>query len=259
LQAPFLVAAAVLATAAFVVGPIVLAGGATEYKEPLPLKRPLGQMTKEKLGPYRLPAEGGTQILNAAVVDTLGTTEYVSRIYIDESVTDRRSPLAVVHLLVTYYTGGRDLVPHTPDQCYYGAGYQPIKMENLEVEVPTVGGRLPLRVLTFIKSALFGKEEPTVGYTFHCNGRFCCTRTEVRYLIQSPTEKHAYFCKIEVSFGGPDSQPAYPTREEAVQATAKFLDHVLPVLLRDHLPDWPPAAEAGPSTDDDAAAGATGA
>jgi hypothetical protein len=75
-------------------------------------------------------------------------------------------------------------------------------------------------------------------YTFHCNGRFMCGRNDVRYAIQAPSERYAYFCKIEVSFGSPDSQPANPSREDSVKAGARFLDQFLPVLLRDHLPDW---------------------
>lgn len=247
LQPSFIVACLVLALAAFVVGPRVLARSPSDVKASLPLKRPLGQFDKRNLGPYKLPEQGGQVILNASVVDALGTAEYLSRYYFDTTIKEQTNPLRTVHVLVTYYSGGRDLVPHVPDQCYLGNGYQATKAADLDLGTPALGGKLPVRVLTFARSKLFGQDEPTVIYTFHCNGGFMATRNDVRFAIQSPGERYAYFCKIEISFGAADAQPANPRREDAVAAAAKFLDQFLPVLLRDHLPDWEAVHRDGPA------------
>lgn len=231
---PFWIAGAILGLAAFVVGPAVVARGGNEVKLPLPLRKPLDKLDREALGPYRFVT---SQTMPAAVEDALGTHEYISWLLNDTSIKDKHNPLRRINLFVTYYTGGRNPVPHTPDQCYLGRGYQPIVKENLKVEMPTIGGLVPIRALTFEGSKLLGHEEITVVYLFHCNGRFVETRSRVRDLITSYAEKYAYFSKIEVTFGTGVNAPD-PSRQDTIEAARKFLDRVLPVLVDEHFPDW---------------------
>ena len=138
---------------------------------------------------------------------------------------------------MTYYSGGRDLVPHTPDECFLGAGYQAIEKGNLDLKIDSLG-EIPLRALTFQKSDVFGRDKPTVMYTFHCNGDFTETRNGVRSRINSPLNKYAYFCKIEISLGGSSRDVGSPGRAESIQAAQDFLNVVLPRLVNDHMPDW---------------------
>jgi hypothetical protein len=122
-----------------------------------------------------------------------------------------------------------------------GAGYQPAQPhENVEVEVPRLAPgptSTPVRLCTFIKTAVFDREEVSVVYTFHCNGRFVATRSGVRLLINDLTERHAYFSKVEVSFPG-------ATREQGLQGAAKLFDRLLPILVKDHFPDFAAAESA---------------
>lgn len=232
LNPPFLIAVAVLATAAFGVGPHFLGNSGPKLR--VELKRPLGELDKAALGPY----EFRTQVpLNSAVQEALGTEEYIDW-RLEDMRVDPADPLRVARLTVTYYTGGREQTPHTPDQCMLGAGYDPKIAENLEIEVPALGQKIPVRVLTFEKSAIMNHEKPTVAYFFVCNGDFVCTRDAVRVRMNSPRHEHAYFAKIEVGFGSAGKEPVLASREQTITATADLLDHVLPVLLRDHLPDW---------------------
>jgi hypothetical protein len=82
-----------------------------------------------------------------------------------------------------------------------------------------------------MQTAVHSHKKHTVVYTFRCNGEFVCTRTGVRLLINELGNVYAYFGKVEISF--PDA-----TREEAVVASEKLLNRVLPVLERDHWPDF---------------------
>ena len=75
------------------------------------------------------------------------------------------------------------------------------------------------------------RTKETVLYTFHCNGRFVATRTGVRILINDLWNTYAYFSKIEVSF-------PKATRTLSIEGAKKFFDRVLPLLLRDHWPDF---------------------
>jgi hypothetical protein len=201
----------------------------------VPLRKPLGEFNKLGLGPYEFVSRA---TFGAAMVESLGTDEFMSWYFRDTSVTDRRSPLRYIYLHVPYYTGGRDLVPHTPDNCMHASGYSLKVGENVELPIESLGRKIPVRVVTFEKSSIYDNDRPTVVYTFHCNGDFTETRSGVRWRINSLSERYAYFCKIEVSFGSPQAVPRNPTREEAMEAAAKFLSHVLPRLIDEHLPDW---------------------
>lgn len=210
-------------------------------KNPLPLKSPLSKLSKDAFAPYKFEL---STTLPSAVEDALGADEYLDWVFVDTSITDVEDPTRYVHFVVTYNTGGRDLVPHTPDQCFLGQGYQPVEMENVSIEVPALQQTIPMRVLTFVKTALQGGDRPTVTYLFHCNGQFVATRNDVRYLINTLNNRYAYFSKIELTFGALRANPHNASREDSVKAAAKFLDRVLPVLLENHFPDWEAAIQA---------------
>ena len=143
--------------------------------------------------------------------------------------------------MVTYYSGGADLVPHIPDVCLLASGYEPARPhENTEVNVASLHPRstsVPVRIGTFIKTALFNHQQHSVVYTFFCNGRFVCTRTAVRLLINDPTKTYAFFSKVEISF-------ERATRDQAIEGAGKLLERALPLLVRDHWPDFEAAERA---------------
>ncbi|HRX83486.1 MAG TPA: hypothetical protein P5572_00540 [Phycisphaerae bacterium] len=230
---PFVIAVAVLATAAFGIGPRLFRDAGPKLA--VPLKKPLQELDKGALGPYTFQ----TQVpLSPAVQEVLGTDEFIDWRLVDSRIQDVSSPLRTVRFTVSYYSGGREQAPHTPDQCMLGAGYDPKIAENLDIEIPSLGHTIPVRVLTFEKTAIMNHEKPTVAYFFVCNGQFLCTREGVRSEMNSLHHKHAYFAKVELGFTSSESTPAMAPRDESITATADFLDHVLPVLLRDVLPDW---------------------
>ncbi|MFQ5415144.1 MAG: hypothetical protein ACE5E6_11870 [Phycisphaerae bacterium] len=247
---PFAVAVVVLGAAAVVSGPVASRLGLRQPKAPLPLRRPLDALDADRLGPYRLvPTRGrdgrviddGRRVLDGLVVEQLGTDAYLSWSLEDTSVP-RGNPLRYATLFVTYYTGPHHLVPHTPDACYLGQGYQPAQPhETMAVDVTMHGGsssiRLPIRVCTFEKSGVFNWERPSVVYTFHCNGRFVATREGVRLRVTGLGNRYAYFSKVEVSF-------PRATRAQTIDGARKLLGFVLPVLVERHWPDFDAAERA---------------
>ncbi|UCG15535.1 MAG: exosortase-associated EpsI family protein [Phycisphaerales bacterium] len=233
---PFLMCLTVLAAAAVVTGPMARRWEQVFIKEPIHCRKPLDKLRKDALGPYRFIQE---QALSAAMISELDTDVYLS--WALEDTRERaQSPLRGVHLFITYYTGATNLVPHTPDVCFRGAGYQIKQAGNTTLKIPGLDpgdAEVPVRVLTFVKSDVFHRVEPTVVYTFHCNGEFMAGRTEVRARTTNLRDRHAYFSKVEVSFSGGAGR-ANPTREDAIEAARKFLGHLLPVLVQEHWPDW---------------------
>jgi len=200
-------------------------------KAALPLKNPLGALKVEELLPYRVIER---QALESTVVDALGTDQYINWVLEDTSA-GQPDPLRYVQLFITYDTGGVNLVPHTPDECRLGAGYQAAQPhENVDIEVPMT---IPVRLCTFLKTTVFDREEVSVVYTFHSNGTFVATRNGVRLLINDLSNRHAYFSKVEVSF-------PRATREQSLRGAAKLLERLLPVLVKDHFPDFEAAESA---------------
>lgn len=228
-NSPFLVAVLVLGVAAVLAGPVNRRLQVSQIKKELPLKADLSTLSEEAVRPYTVTSR---LVMKPEVVAELGTDRYVNWI-LENATAPKSDPLRVATLLVTYYSGGHDLVPHTPDVCYLGAGYEPLLSENLELTLPALGSApaVPVRVLTFQKSSIHDHRKTNVLYTFHCNGEFTAARTGVRLLINDLTAVHAYFCKIEVGF-------PYANREESIRGAERLLDQLLPVLLRDHLPDF---------------------
>jgi hypothetical protein len=240
---PFLVAVVLLGTAALVAGPIASRFDLRLSKDPLPLKKPLTALDASSLYPYHIVER---HVMPPAVVEALGTDQYVSWTLEDPN-RPADDPLRFVNLLVTYYTGGSNLVPHTPDVCYLGSGYSPKQAhENEDVPIRAPGldvQALPLRICTFVKTAVFNRDEVSVVYTFFANGHFVNTRTGVRMAINDPTDSFAYFSKVELSF-------PRATRTQCLEGSRQVFESLLPVLARDHWPDLE-AAEAATRTEPD--------
>ena len=247
LTAPFAVAVALLGVAVVLAGPVASWLHINEAKRPLPLRSPLTALSESDVTPYRVVKR---HLLEPAMVEALGTDRYLSWTLEDHGVPVG-DPLRFANLLVTYYSGGQNLVPHTPDVCYLGAGYAPAQPhENRDIDVPSLGGvptTVPIRVCTFGRTAVFGHERQSVVYTFHCNGRFVATRTGIRLLISDLTQTYAYFSKVEASF-------PKATRQQSIEGATKLFDRVLPVLVRDH---WPNFTEEEKKARQQAARGST--
>lgn len=197
---PFVVAVAMLGVAAGLAGPVANWMHIKQGKKALPLKSPLTALNETEIAPYRVKTR---RVLDPAVVEALGTDLYLDWTLEDGDLPPN-DPLREVNLFVTYYSGGHNLVPHTPDVCYFGAGYAAaMPHENTRIEVATLGPDLstvPIRVCTFARTAIFDHGNLSVVYMFHCNGRFVATRTGVRVLINDPVSTYAYFSKVEVGF-----------------------------------------------------------
>jgi hypothetical protein len=207
-----------------------------QEKQALPLRKSLAAIEVHKLLPYKVVER---YTLEPTVVDALGTEQYLHWQLEDTSLPNA-DPLRRASLFVTYYTGGRNLVPHTPDECYLGSGYQPAQAhENRDLEMSTLPDmkQLPVRVCSFVRTAVFNKEEVTVVYTFATHGTFAATRNGVRLLINDPRSTYGYFSKIEVHFPG-------ASREDSVRGARKLLERLLPVLVEEHLPDFEAAEQA---------------
>jgi hypothetical protein len=228
-------------------------------KEPIEL-RGLFDTIPRALG--RWHAVGKDKSFDEAMIEELGTSKYLDRDYaIDGSP---RGPRMNVH--VAYYTGMIDAVPHVPDRCLVAAGFNAKTLpQNLPLNIdrsawtdhemtnlqtgrlyPAVvirndftGDRMilmpvgdfELRVTEFERT-----DQPDLnvfgGYFFIANGQITPTPEGVKAMAFKPSEKYAYYCKVQLT-----QVALNVTQDEYLALAADFMGEFLPELMQ-RLPDW---------------------
>jgi len=231
-QPTFVACVVVLAASAIGLETTVRVLGLQFRKQPVPLRRPLDQLDMSKLLPeYEFVAAHAIQ---PDILGELGTDQYLNCI-LREKARKENDPQGYWRVLVTYYTGDPDQVPHVPDMCYLGGGFQRRESRKVYLAVPALGSKgdkIPIRVLSFGKQGVGARRQVVVMYVFSANGRFECDRQRLRVLLGKPLERYAYFSKVEISLSAPN------TSQAAMEAGTKLLRKLLPILVSDHWPDW---------------------
>lgn len=211
------------------------------HKVPVPPNRPLTQLPAD-LGPWRQC--GGNQVLAAELEQTLGTTEYVFRNYVDERVIGEQAvdeirqnpaaaaaragaiavdrPAAIVRLAVTYYTGRVDAVIHQSERCNLKGGIA-TAIES-QPQNWAVGGRpLKVRVVRLVNDASEAQGPRYITYLYCVNGREDTEAWRVRGMLMDPFERYAWYSKIEVTTDLTDP-------DESQRVLSDFLKEALPEI-----------------------------
>lgn len=236
LQPAFIICAAVLAVSAAGMSVATKRLGLYLKKEPLPLKKPLDAMDAERLAPYRVTAR--EKIENEEILKSLGTEDYIQWV-LEDPREPARSAVREALVFITYYRLP-DRVPHVPEECYTGGGYQRLNTDAVSFQIGQSDGRrtIPGRYLRFNKTAGEVSQSPRqfpVLYLFRVNGEYAGSRDDARMALNKNLfRKHSYFCKVELVF---NQSVAAPAKEDAVTASERLLAVLLPVLEQDHWPD----------------------
>ncbi len=236
LQPAFLICAAVLAVAASGMSIAIKNLGVYLKKEPLPLKKSLDLLDEEKLLPYKVISK--SKIENEEIVKELGTEDYIQWI-LEDTTVDVDSPVRRCLLFITYYKLP-DRVPHVPEECYTGGGYQRLATDSVTFEInkPGFEKKIPGRQLVFGKADSDfwqSRGKFPVLYLFRVNGEYAGSRDEARIALnRNLFYKHAYFCKVELIF---NQASVALSKEIVVEASEKLLTVILPVLEEEHWPE----------------------
>jgi len=154
-------------------------------------------------------------------------------------------PLRYWRLEVYYYTGGVDLVPHTPEICAVAGGAQWLGTTDMSVTIDGVEAPWGNTPLAF-QRALFQRTDmqgAAVGqfiqyYIFCLNGSPKNSRNEVRFALGSLFVKHAYFAKVQFAPLPAVQQQAgrlvyaIPDPAQADLAVADFVKYFMPYVLK---------------------------
>jgi hypothetical protein len=203
-------------------------------KEAVPLVKPLSEFDARKMWPYKLVS---SQKLQPEIEEELGTKEYLQMTFEDTRIKDDRIAGKYINFFVTYYTGSTDQVPHVPDVCYVGGGFDSQGTRNTTIKVKNLGlknDELPVRELLFQNTRAMVPVIQPVIYFFGVNGTFVNDRTDVRLSLASPRLRYAYFSKVEVAFLG----GSQPDKDQALEITGRFFSKAIPILMKDHWQNW---------------------
>lgn len=209
--------------------------------------------------------QGADAVSTKEALEELGTTNQVSRWYVLRHVPEGQKPIAI-ELHAAYYTGMIDTVPHVPERCMVGAGWElkrtwsdvrvPLKMERWRPKKDAPGelsGKvMEAPILNYVGATVrwipmpIGADDLHIrvsefggpggqtlfsGYFFIANGGLSTTAEGVRQLAFNLTDDYAYYMKVQFN-----SARASSPEELAAQA-GMLLDELLPDLMR-CVPDW---------------------
>lgn len=231
LQPAFLICAVVLAIAACATMKLGVI-----KKEFLPLKKSFDALDEGRLAPYKVLNK--IKIEDQDILKSLGTQDYIQWV-LEDTGAPSGSAVQRCILFVTYY-GRPDRVPHVPEECYTGGGFQRLATDSVTFNIKNADfeRRIEGKYLVFgSKRADFhqGLDKFPVLYFFNVSGEYASSRDEARIALNKNLfQKYTYFSKVEMVF---NQMPAMPSREEAVIASEKLLAVVLPILEQEHWPD----------------------
>lgn len=240
-QPAFLICAALLALASIAMPYAIEISGTYLEKKPLPLKKSLDALDANGLAYYKVVTR--KMIENKEMLKTLGTEHYIQWT-LEDSQAVATSTVRNCQLFITYYEVP-DVVPHVPEECYSGGGYQRLKSEGVTLKVSNLkSGQNEIQVkhLVFSRKSddfLHSNNEFGVLYVINVNGIYAGNRDDARLALNKNLfGKQSYFCKIEWKFFNPRlGSTGYPTKEETTAASQKLLNVILPILEKEHWPD----------------------
>jgi len=239
LQPAFLICVLVLAGAGFGMSVVMKKLGIIFDKEPLPLKKSLELLDQGNLAPYKVVLPK-LKIKNNEILKALDTEDYIQWV-LEDTEQAAESPVKECLLFITYYQLP-DRVPHVPEECWTGGGYQKLRSENVTLKIKNNANfeaEIPAKYLVFgpAKANLWQSNIRIPNlYFFRVNGQYAGGREEARIALNKNLfSKYSYFCKVELVF---NRSSVTPSKEEAVSAGEKLLAVILPILEQEHWPGW---------------------
>ena len=137
-------------------------------------------------------------------------------------------------------------MPHVPEACYTGGGDQVESSSSVTLNIGDVNlpgiprkGEIPATVLIFTRKSTEIWQTTAafpVIYFFKVNGTYKGNRTAVRIALGDLMSEYSYFSKIELKFF--NSRGLYPDQQQSIEAADRLLKVLLPVLEKNHWPDW---------------------
>ena len=222
----FALAAIVLAASGALLSEAKSNGWLRILKKPLPLRKALDEFDQKSIAPWQLLNAGK---LSAEAEEELGTKSYLNWLV----NRPNPGPWRQVMLLITYYTGKQDQVPHVPEECEFQGGLTQWGGKVMfNWNVSGTGENVEVGRVVFDDPKQYGLRLVSY-YTIAINGEFKGDRNGVRIRMSDPIDTHLYYSKAEVAIWTSTEAKL----EELDRAARDLLERTLGELVRNH---WPP-------------------
>lgn len=203
--------------------------GAWLEKRPVPIRKPLRQMDRNRITGFRFVEDRGFG--QAKFVET---DEYLEWRLVP---TERFKETQIAYLGVYFYTGsGKGLqIPHTPEVCYRQSGNQVTDMGKLEIPTPDLAPEIKSITATYVRMSHpteVANKDICVAYVFCVNGKFFESREKARIQVGLPWNRAVYLAKIDCTV----RVPAPHRLDAAIGACRLMLSQAIPELVREHFP-----------------------
>jgi hypothetical protein len=237
-QPAFLICAVVLAAAGAGMSTTIASLGVYLKKEPIQLRKSLDLLDEEGLSHYAITPQNKLKITNPDILKALGTQDYIHWI-IEDNDAPVNSAVRRFSLFITYYPTP-DKVPHVPEECYAGSGFQQISSTSVALHIANDAERkISVQYLVFGDSnseQWLSMGDFPVLYFFRVNGEYASGREDVRRaFLKNLYRKSSYFSKIELAFN--QTAPA-PNKDETIKAAQSLMNVILPLLEQKYWPQW---------------------
>ena len=242
LQPAFLICITALAVSGAGMSYTIKKFGVHLQKQPLYLRKPLDLLDQKSLAPYKVIKK--QLIEDADTLKTLGTKDYIQWLLVN-TAEPVNSDVRKCLLFITYYSLP-DRVPHVPEECYAGSGFQKLHSGSatLNIKKEAFQRIIPAKELVFQQTGSHywrGSKKFSVFYIFNVKGKnaiYANSREDARIALnKNILGKHSYFCKIEWFFLTKSGVRTYPDNEKAISASETLLGAILPVLEQEHWPN----------------------
>lgn len=177
-----------------------------------------------------------------------GTRDYIQWV-LEDPRRPASDPTRRALLFVTYYALP-DRIPHVPEECYLGSGFQSLAADTVTLTIPTSGTprTVQARSLVFDRADASvwtrGTRVPVV-YLFRVNNTYASRREEARLALnRNLFGRASFFSKVELVF---NQSAGRPTLEQAQAAAQDYLSVILPILEQEH---WPRGVQDLPAYPD---------
>lgn len=241
LRPAFLICAFVMAIACSTMSFAIQSFGVYLKKDPMPIKKSLDLL--DGIGFANFKVIKKSKIDNHEIVESLGTEDYIQWTLEDLTV-DAGDPARYCQLFITYYELP-DRVPHVPEECYTGGGFQKLASDQFAVSVDFPRGQEQIEIKYLIFSGTsshnwWSDVQFPIMYVFHVNGRYSGSREDARFVLNRNIKREfSYFSKVEWKFFNLNyGKMVYPDKKNALNASSRLLKEILPVLEKEHWPEW---------------------
>jgi hypothetical protein len=206
---------------------------------------------------------GRDEPMSKEAAEELGTDNSISRVYVEKNPPPGRLPRKI-QLHIAYYTGMIDTVPHVPERCMVGAGWQmgsttslvdvPLDLKRAVAETgldvrkhgasqvlramatnPPQRVRLPIGIeklqMTVTPFLHAGGRTLNAGYFFIANGGVVASANQVRFLAFKLDQRYAFYCKVQFSSDDVESP------QELGVLAGSMLDEMFGDIMQ-RVPDW---------------------